>query len=240
MRARVWLPVVALLGASAFCIVLVLARRHLYGPGGFRYLVWNLGLAWAPLLFALLLYAAYRRRHTVAELVALGAAWVVFLPNAPYMVTDFVHLGDRHRLVDAAILASFAFTALALGFASLLLVQIVVTRKVGARAGWAVALGAMFLASAGVYLGRVHRFNSWDVVTRPRLVAWTMWQGLDDPFAHVHLLFFVGAGGCFLALAYVGLHGVAGLVSSLQGDDRAPVLLSGRTWPSRSSSSNRS
>jgi hypothetical protein len=67
-----------------------------------------------------------------------------------------------------------------------------------------------------------------------------MWQGLDDPFAHVHLLFFVGAGGCFLALAYVGLHGVAGLVSSLQGDDRAPVLLSGRTWPSRSSSSNRS
>jgi uncharacterized membrane protein len=240
MRARVWLPVLALLGASAFCVALVLARRHLYGPGGFRYLVWNLGLAWVPLLVALLLYAAYRRRHTLAELIALGAAWLVFLPNAPYMVTDFVHLGDRHRLVDAAILASFAFTALALGFASLLLVQIVVTRKAGAFAGWGVALGAMFLASAGVYLGRVHRFNSWDVLTRPRLVAWTMWQGLDDPLAHVDLLFFVAAGGCFLALAYVGLYGVAGLVSSLDGDERPPVLLSGRKWPSRSSSSNRS
>ncbi|HEY1513251.1 MAG TPA: DUF1361 domain-containing protein, partial [Gaiellaceae bacterium] len=116
MRARVWLPVVALLGASAWCVVLVVARRHAYGPGGFRYLIWNLALAWLPLVFALLLYVAFRRRHTVAELLALGAAWLVFLPNAPYMLTDFVHLGDRHRLVDSLILASFAFTALALGF----------------------------------------------------------------------------------------------------------------------------
>ena len=79
-----------------------------------------------------------------AELLALGAAWLVFLPNAPYVLTDFVHLGHQHRLVDSMILASFAFTALGLGFASLLLVQIVVTRKVGAPAGWVVALSALF------------------------------------------------------------------------------------------------
>jgi uncharacterized membrane protein len=240
MRARVWLPVVALLGASACCVLLVLARRHLYGPGGFRYLVWNLALAWAPLLFALLLYAAYRRRHTLAELVALGGAWLVFLPNAPYMVTDFVHLGDHHRLVDSLILASFAFTALALGFASLLLVQIVVTRAAGAWAGWGVAIAALFLSSVGVYLGRVLRFNSWDVVTRPRLVAWTLWQGLADPVAHAHLLLVVAAGGGFLAVAYVGLYGVAGLATALRRDERAPVLLSGRKWPSRSSNSTQS
>jgi len=136
------------------------------------------------------------------------------------------------------ILASFAFTALGLGFASLLLVQIVVTRKAGAAAGWVVALSALFLASIGVYLGRVHRFNSWDVITRPRLVAWTMWQGLDNPLAHVHLAFFVAAGGGFLALAYVGLYGVADLVAALGRDDRPTVLLSNRQWPSRSSSSN--
>jgi uncharacterized membrane protein len=238
MRARVWLPVVALFGASVWCVVLVAARHHAYGPGGFRYLVWNLFLAWLPLVFALLLYAAFRRRHTAAELVALGAAWLVFLPNAPYMVTDFIHLGDSHRLIDSLIFASFAFTALALGFASLLLVQIVVTRRVGTAAGWAVAFGALFLASLGVYLGRVHRFNSWDVLTRPRLVAWTMWQGLDNPFAHVDILLFVVAGGSFLALAYVGLYGVADLVAALGRDDQRPVLLSNRQWPSRSSSSN--
>jgi uncharacterized membrane protein len=240
MRARLWLPVVALFGASVWCVVLVAARHHAYGPGGFRYLLWNLALAWLPLVFALLLYAAFRRRHAAAELVALGVAWLVLLPNAPYMLTDFIHLGDRHRLVDSMILGSFAFTALALGFASLLLVQIVVTRRVGARTGWIVALGALFLASFGVYLGRVHRFNSWDVVTRPRVVAWTMWQGLDDPFAHLHILFFVAAGGGFLMTAYVGLYGVADLVAALDREDRRPVLLSNRQWPSRSSSSNQS
>lgn len=220
MRARVWLPVVALFAASAWCLVLVAARRHAYGPSGSRYLVWNLGLAWLPLVFALLLYLAFRRRHTVAELLALGAAWLVFLPNAPYVLTDFVHLGHRHRLVDSMILASFAFTALGLGFASLLLVQIVVTRKAGAAAGWVVALSALFLASIGVYLGRVHRFNSWDVITRPRLVAWTMLQGLADPFAHLQILFFVAAGAGFLALAYVALYGVADLVAALGRDER--------------------
>ena len=240
MRARVWLPVTALFVASVWCVVLVAARRHAYCPGGFRYLVWNLGLAWLPLVFALLLYVAFRRRHTVAELLALGAAWLVFLPNAPYVLTDFIHLGARHRLVDSLILASFAFTALALGFASLLLVQIVVTRKAGATAGWAVAIGALFLSSLGVYLGRVHRFNSWDVLTRPRHVAWTMWQGLDNPFAHADILFFVAAGGAFLALAYVGLYGVADLVAALDRDDRRPVLLSNRQWRSRSSSSTQS
>ena len=220
MRARVWLPVAALFAASAWCLVLVAARRHAYGPSGSRYLVWNLGLAWLPLVFALLLYIAFRRRHTIAELLALGAAWLVFLPNAPYVLTDFVHLGHRHRLVDSMILASFAFTALGLGFASLLLVQIVVTRKAGAPAGWLVALSALFLASIGVYLGRVHRFNSWDVITRPRLVAWTMFQGLADPFAHLQILFFVFAGAGFLALAYVALYGVADLVAALGRDDR--------------------
>src|SRR4051812_34793849 len=131
MRARVWLPVAALLGASAWCVLLVVARRELYGPGGFRYLVWNLWLAWVPLLVALLLYAAYRRRHTLAELLALGAAWLVFLPNAPYMLTDFVHLGERHRLVHSLLPPAVAFTALALGFAPPLLRPIVGTREGG-------------------------------------------------------------------------------------------------------------
>lgn len=240
VRARVWLPVAALFGASFWCVLLVVARHEMYGPGGFRYLPFNLALAWMPLVFALLLYVAFRRRHTNAELVALGAAWLAFLPNAPYMTTDFIHLQDGHRLVDSMIFASFAFTALALGFASLLLVQIVVTRKAGARIGWIVAVGALFLSSIGVYLGRVHRFNSWDVVTKPRIIAWTMWQGIDNPLAHMHFAFFVAAGGGFLALAYVGLYGVAGLAASLARDDQPPVLLSNRQWRSRSSSSNQS
>ena len=96
----------------------------------------------------------------------------MFLPNAPYVLTDFIHLGTEHRQFDAVLLASFAFTSLALGFASLLLVQLVVTRAAGRAIGWFVALVvAIPAASVGIYLGRVLRLNSWDVVHRPGHLA---------------------------------------------------------------------
>ena len=111
-------------------------------------------------------------------------AWLVFLPNAPYVLTDFIHLGAEHRQFDAILLASFAFTSLALGFASLLLVQLVVTRAAGAAIGWFVALSSILAASVGIYLGRVLRLNSWDVVQRPGHLAEIVLARLEDPFGN--------------------------------------------------------
>ena len=220
-----------------WCVFLVVARRHAYGPGGFRYLVWNLGLAWLPLAFALLLYVAFRRRHSLAELLALGAAWLVFLPNAPYMLTDFIHLGDRHRLVDSLIFASFAFTALALGFASMLLVQIVVTRRAGARRLARRTLSAVprkprCLPRARSPLQQLGRRDAaapcrLDDVAGPRQPI----RPRPDPVVRLRRRRLPGA-------RLRGLYGVAGLVAALDQGDRYPLLLSNRQWPSRSSSSN--
>lgn len=221
MRSRVLLPSATLLAASAWCVLLLVLRRHEFGPGGYRYLVWNLTLAWVPFVLALLLYAAFRRRHSTLELIVIGAAWLVFLPNAPYVLTDFIHLGTRHRLFDSLVLGSFAFTALALGFASLLLVQVVVTRAAGAVAGWTLALSALFLSSVGVYLGRVQRLNSWDVLQRPRLVADLARARVEDPFGNRYLIVFVLAVCGSLILAYLGLYAVAALASSLRAESRS-------------------
>lgn len=220
MRSRLLLLLGALLVASAWCVALLVLRRHAFGAGGYRYLVWNLTLAWIPLLLALLLLVAYRQRHTVVELLAIGAAWLVFLPNAPYVLTDFIHLGTRHRLFDSVVFASFAFTSLALGFASLLLVQLVVTRAAGALAGWLLVVGALFASSVGIYLGRVLRLNSWDVLWRPRLVGAIARGRLDDPLGNRYLLGFVAALCGFLMLAYLGLYGFAALASAVRRDDR--------------------
>ena len=241
MRSRVWFPVAALLAASGWCVLLLLARSYAFGAAPqYRGLVWNLALAWVPLVLSVLLYAAYRRRRTPLELVTVAAAWLVFLPNAPYVLTDFVHLGESHRLFDTMIIASFAGTALAVGFASLLLVQIVATRAAGVVAGWGVVVSALFLSSLGMYLGRVQRFSSWDVVRRPRLLAWTVRERLNDPFGNRHLLLFVAAVCGFLTFAYVALYGIAMLASFAGRRPDAPVLLSKESWPNRSSSSNRS
>jgi uncharacterized membrane protein len=217
MRSRVLPPTVALLAASAWCVALLEVRRHAFGSGE-RWLVWNLTLAWVPFVLALALWLVHRRRHTVAELLTLGVAWLVFLPNAPYMLTDFVHLGTTHRLFDSIVLASFAFTALALGFASLVLVQTVVSRVFGAFAGWSLAVSALFLSSVGIYLGRVERLNSWDVLQRPHLLASIARARLEDPFGNRYLIGFVVAVGGFLTLAYVTLWGVAAMTAAVRRD----------------------
>jgi uncharacterized membrane protein len=231
MRSRVWYPVGALLAASAWCVVLLLARRHVIGALGYD-LVWNLVLAWVPLLLAIVLYAAFRRRHTVAELVGIGAAWLVFLPNAPYVLTDFIHLGTAHRVFDSLLIASFAFTSLALGFGSLLLVQLVVTRVAGALFGWLTVVVSLFASSVGIYLGRVHRISSWDVVGEPGRIWALAAPRLEDPLGNRSLIGYVVLLGVFLTLAYAGLYGFTTLLGAAKREQDA-VLGSKQQWPSR-------
>jgi uncharacterized membrane protein len=232
MRSRVLLPLVALVAASAWCVALLAVRKHEYGYSGYPYLVWNLALAWIPLVLAVLLVASCARRRSTVELLAVGGAWLLFLPNAPYVLTDFIHLGERHRLFDSLIIASFAFTSLALGFVSLLLVQLVVTRAAGAMLGWATAVASLFAASVGIYLGRVLRLNSWDVVHRPGRLWEIATARLADPFGNRYLIGFVLALCGFLTLAYVGLYGFTALVGAVKRDE-SRVLGSKRQWPSR-------
>ena len=211
--------------------LLLVVRQHEFGYSGYPYLVWNLTLAWIPLVLAVAARRSYARRRSPVELLAVGAAWLVFLPNAPYVLTDFIHLGERHRLFDTLLIASFAFTSLALGFASLLLVQLVVTRAAGAMIGWATALASLFAASVGIYLGRVLRFNSWDVVRRPGTLLEISTARLDDPFGNRHLIGFVLALCGFLTIAYLGLS-ASPRSSRRPAREQQPVLGSDRTWPS--------
>jgi uncharacterized membrane protein len=220
MGLRALFSLGAFLAASAWCVLLLQVREHAFGEARYGYLVWNLTLAWIPLVLAVLLVVAYSRRRPVVELLLVGAAWLVFLPNAPYVLTDFIHLGAEHRQFDAILLASFAFTSLALGFASLLLVQLVVTRAAGAAIGWFVALSSLLAASVGIYLGRILRLNSWDVVQRPGQLAEIVRGRLADPFGNRHLIGFVVILCVFQTLAYCGLYGFTALAASARGERR--------------------
>jgi uncharacterized membrane protein len=220
MRSRASLPVAALLAASAWCVLLVAVRAHEFGGAVHAYLIWNLALAWIPLVLALLLVASYKRRHSAVELIAIGGAWLLFLPNAPYVLTDYIHLGENHRLYDTILIGSFAVTALALGFASLLLVQLVVTRAGGALLGWVAALGALFFASIGIYLGRVLRFNSWDAIQHPHLLWAVARVRLSDPLGNPRLIGIVIALCGFLTVAYVGFYGFTTLAATVRRDER--------------------
>jgi len=171
---------VGLGGASALCLGLELVREHRYSID-FRFLVWNLVLAWIPLLLALGVYDAYRRGRSLLWVAPMIVLWLLFLPNAPYIVTDFVHLSASSRAplwFDGVELSAFAWTGMLLGFVSLYLVHAVLRDRYGASFGWSAVLFVLALSGVGVSLGRVKRWNSWDLLTQPG-------QRLAELHAHV-------------------------------------------------------
>lgn len=188
MERRFQLVVLSLLAASLISIGTLAVRVYEAHSVHYLFLIWNLFLAWVPLVAAYFAFTLARREAGARVWVAVGA-WLLFFPNAPYMLTDFVHLswdeGRRGPLplwYDALMLASFAWTALMLGFVSLYLIHALVRRRANAAAGWAVIVGALGLASVGIYLGRFAHLNSWDAVTRPRLLLGVLQHGTDNPF----------------------------------------------------------
>ena len=185
-RRRVVL-VEILLGASALLAVGVAARVLVVRNLEATNLVWNLFLAWIPFLLALAFYDGARRGASRGALAALAAGWLVFLPNAPYIVTDVKWLGAYNGgspAYDAILIAVAAVLGLALGFVSIYLVQTVVAARYGRPAGWALAWAALVLSGVGVYLGRFQRWNSWEVLTEPTKIAGNLLQALVDPLAH--------------------------------------------------------
>ncbi len=205
---------------SAACVGLVAWINLAIGVPSHDYLVWNLVLAWVPLVSAL----AIEQARGVARRAWLLALWLAFLPNAPYLVTDLVHLGAHGRAVppvlDAATLAVAAVTGLVLGFSSVALVERRLRETLG-RFATAVSLGALALASVGVYFGRVLRLNSWDLLARPRLVLAAVAEGLLDPQAHPLALTGTLALAAFLVVSYLAFR--RGLASRPQRQaTRAP------------------
>jgi len=164
-------PVSALACASTLACVLLGFRIVLAGQFRQLYLVWNLCLAWLPLLFALTAVCLVQTRpQRRGWFFSATAAWLLFFPNAPYIFTDLVHLGPGSHgryWTDLVLILLFALVGLVLGFLSLFLMQRLVARRHGWPAGWLFVAVVAALSGFGIYAGRVLRWNSWDAVCNP-------------------------------------------------------------------------
>jgi uncharacterized membrane protein len=178
--------------ASLASIVLVCLRylhtQELTHAG----LVWNLFLAWIPFLFSMIAYYYYQKPKKNLLLIYVSTfIWFIFFPNAPYILTDFVHLSSRDGVplwYDLILILSFALTGYFLGFLSLYLVHNVVREAFGKVTAWIFALFAIFSGSFGVYLGRFLRWNSWDVFVNPRSLLVDILDRIIRPDLHLKTL----------------------------------------------------
>lgn len=213
------LAMVALLvGATAVCVLLLGARMVYSGSTHYSFLLWNLFLAWVPLGVAALAraLAATRRLVSHAAIVLSALIWLLFFPNAPYILTDFLHLGSMGDTVpgwyDVMMLTWFAWTGLLLGIASLRLMQEIVVRGAGRAISWVFVVVVSLFGSFGIYLGRFLRWNSWDAFRDPLSKADEIWSSVSDPMANPRLVVFTALFALLFLFAYVALHVYAGLV----------------------------
>ncbi|MDQ3249826.1 MAG: DUF1361 domain-containing protein [Chloroflexota bacterium] len=197
----------ALIVSSLLSLVLFAGRVEYSAQWTFVFLVWNLFLAWLPLGCALALWHLHqRKRRSIGIGFALFGAWLLFFPNAPYLVTDLIHLTQRHNVplwYDMLLLFSFAWNGLILGFVSLWIVQGVVQSCWGGVASWLVVGVSLAGGGFGIYLGRFLRWNSWDLFVNPQGLAADILVRVLNPFAHPRTLAVTMLFAAFLTVAYL-------------------------------------
>jgi uncharacterized membrane protein len=227
-----------LVASSAGALAMLAARMFYSGTVAYFFLVWNLFLAWVPLGLALCVhFLAARSAHHV-PLLALGFLWLLFFPNAPYLLTDIIHLHPHFGVYDrplrtlagvsplrdvplwydAALILAFASSGLMVAFASLHLVQRAVADRLGSRWGWTTVVAVLGLTGFGVSLGRFQRWNSWDLFTRPAALLADVSSRLLNPLAHPRTTAATVLMASFLLLTYLALGAFAGV----REESRAP------------------
>jgi len=157
----IWLSF-ALIGA------LLLVRMMGSGTNRYLFLIWNIFLAWLPYVFSNFL-PRYLNKANWKQWMLL-ASWLLFFPNALYIVTDLVHLRADTNIpwwYDTMLLFLSSITGLLLAFKSLFQVEHFLQQKFKSRDLRFVLPSLLFIGSFGVYLGRFERWNSWNIINQP-------------------------------------------------------------------------
>lgn len=187
----------------AACL-LVVGRKLYYHSIGYGFLLWNLFLALLPYLFSLLYKHFCRKSRFLAY--GFGFLWLIFFPNAPYMLTDFIHM-SRYSFYGNIINGSLTFrtnfilwydllltsvviiTGLVSGYLSLSLMQKAVDERYSRLKGWLFVAAVSLLSGFAMYLGRFIRLNSWELLTNLRSLLQTVLDCLSAEALKFTLLF---------------------------------------------------
>ncbi|MBE9031201.1 DUF1361 domain-containing protein [filamentous cyanobacterium LEGE 11480] len=173
--------------------------------GSSAWMGWNLMLAIIPLYLSVYLFRDQaigtrwlrQRIHGYIPQAIRTSLWsfsvlvfIAFLPNAPYILTDVIHLNrfilEYNSLwVTGFIIAPLFVVFIGTGFLAYVLSLINVgyyLHKQG-RGRWipGVEITLHLLCAIGVFVGRFPRLNSWYFVTQPGRVLYTMLHTLLSP-----------------------------------------------------------
>jgi uncharacterized membrane protein len=197
-----------LLIGNIFCCLLITSRVLWFQDTMYLFLIWNLFLAGLPLVFSFALkYVNDLPNSSFTIKLVLFGLWLLFLPNAPYIITDLVHL-SRKRIspvwFDGSIVFSSALVGLMMGLISLYIVHQLIKPSFNYLTNWILLTFLIGLTSFGVYLGRVLRWNSWDLFTRP--IA--LFQSIYESLFHFSAISMTIVFSCMLLFIYLMVYNI--------------------------------
>ena len=191
-----------------FCTGILFYRIHVSGNFDYDYMLWNLFLAVIPYCFSILIYQHFSHHCRKSFYVLFVLLWLLFYPNAPYIITDIKHFRFTYGVpswIDILMLFSFAWTGLILGFASLRMFHIVLENNFGRIWGWLFVMIVIILGSFGVYLGRYLRYNSWHLFTEPQTLLTEINNIILNPHLYPGIYSMIILFSLFFILAYLSV-----------------------------------
>jgi uncharacterized membrane protein len=173
--------------ACVTCIGLVFARVAYTDSTRHAGLIWNLFLAWIPFILAYFAHAiSWRKIALYIVIPVIAFLWLIFFPNAPYMLTDLQDLARAGGVgaplwYDVIIVVWCSWTGTLLGIISLYLMQDIIFRTINRWVGWVFVFVISAASSFGMYIGRFVRLNSWDILQNPSETAMEILGLVIDP-----------------------------------------------------------
>ena len=155
---------------TAYSLILLVIRVRLTHSIDHFFLVWNLFLAFIPYFFISYLKTQISLQKSKIKVLILLFIWLLFLPNSFYLLTDLIHLsqsGGHLFWFDLVVYSSYALIGFSIGIISLIEFEKIMENYAPPIIIKLMIPGICFLCGIGIYLGRILRYNSWDILSNP-------------------------------------------------------------------------
>ena len=195
-----------LLSIMSFCCFgLSIFRIVCTGTKFYFFLNWNLFLAFIPWVLTSIVIIKPKIQQNKFTIYTLMGVWLLFFPNAPYILTDLFHLRFNASMpiwYDLIMILSFAWTGLLFGFFSLRDIESILCKSINQKWLTIIIISLLFVSGFGIYIGRFLRWNSWDIIHEPVRLLYDIADRVFHPLRHPKtwgVTFFMGL---FLNMIY--------------------------------------
>ncbi len=204
LKTSIYRPLIIL---TVLAVALNIGRIGLSGRVTDLYLSWNIFLALLPLAASAFIVWYVKREKVYATVVIFaGLAWLALFPNAPYILTDFIHLRAGRSVMiwyDIFMFFAAAWVGLLAAFYSLMQIETLLRNKFSNAVTWVFVSLVFLLSSFGIYIGRELRWNSWDVFVNPHELIVDTFAIFTKNAQHQDAPVFIALFFVFTLVAYI-------------------------------------